>query len=123
MLFIEYFQCLIVSYSQESIAIYQQQWSVDVNVLKNCKFLLGLHGQEPWPVEFCLHPVAHTAMLPFKRGSQRSMKETGKRWGVGCYFGCSLYHLQTNKFVHLECSWELHSRLWKLQAECILVSP
>lgn len=44
-------------------------------MLKDCEFLLGLHGQEPWPVEFCLYPVAHTAMLPFKRGSQRSTKK------------------------------------------------
>lgn len=44
-------------------------------MLKDGEFLLGLDGQKPRPVELCLHPIAHAAMLPFERGSQRSAKD------------------------------------------------
>lgn len=51
---------------------HQQERSVDVNVFKDSELFLGLHGQKPRPVQLSLHPIAHTAMLSFERGSQRS---------------------------------------------------
>lgn len=61
-------------------------------------------------MELRLHPVAHAAMLPFKGGSQGSRRQAEGEEG---YSGSRL---------RTPSVW-LNLRLWKLQAECILVSP
>lgn len=72
-------------------------------------------------MEFCLYPIAHAAMLPFERGSQRSNgKRSEKKTKKGypkAHFKPPLNNCSLNSSVVLK-----HLRLWKLEAECILMS-
>lgn len=61
---------------------HQQEWGVDVDVLKDSELLLHLHGQKPRSVELSLHPVANAPMLPLEGGGQGPERaERGERRG------------------------------------------
>ena len=124
-------------------------------MFKDRELLLCLHGQEPRPVQLGLHPVAHTAMLAFERGSQRSggqRRATGRvsspaqqtpekhnPWNamhfialkthIGIYFENVCINAWVLKLISRiwidDCPrpWRGDSRCWKLEAECILMSP
>lgn len=75
-------------------------------------------------MEFCLYPIAHAAMFPFERGSQRSAgKEQSRREGRNnVIITVQPKKTPQNKITASLLIFMKHLRLWKLKAECILMS-
>lgn len=59
---------------------YQQQGSVDVDVLEHNELSLHFDRQQPRTVQLSFHPVPHTAVLPFKgSGQSPDRREEGQQ--------------------------------------------